>query len=39
MDVQRYVHGQSMEYWDFDVEQGNLDRALKIIEAFSRVSS
>jgi hypothetical protein len=39
MDVQRYVHDQSMEYWDFDVEQCHLDRALKIIDAFSRVSS
>lgn len=39
MDVTRYVHDMGMEYQDFNVEDATFDRALKVIEAFSRVSA
>lgn len=37
MDVERYVHDQAMEYWDFNVEECNWQKQLQLIEAFSRV--
>jgi hypothetical protein len=32
MDVQRYVHDQSMEYWDFDVENCIVQKQYKILQ-------
>lgn len=37
MDVERYVHDQTMEYWDFNVEECNWQKQLQLIEAFSKV--